>query len=124
MAFRFTNLTQSNVNVPFNRRDKKPKHVVPPDGSVVLTAADLAALDVDVKDKLMTITSGPHPIFKVEEVSDAPVAVAPPAKKGKQKKAEAPVVEEVVTLAESVVETVGEEVSNADESSPVQESVS
>ena len=86
MPFKFTNLTQSNVNIPFNN-GSKPKFTVPPDSTVLLTAQDLDALDADAKNRLLNITSGKHPIFKVEEVQDAPVATG--KKKGKQNKQEA-----------------------------------
>lgn len=86
MPFKFTNLTQSIVNVPFNK-GSKPKFTVPPDSSVLLTAQDLDALDADARNRLLNITSGKHPLFKVEEIADVPVAV-PGKKKGKQGKQE------------------------------------
>jgi hypothetical protein len=132
MAFRLTNLTQSLCNVPYNPIDGQPKYVVPPNASVTITSDELSRLDPEVRDRLLTITTGPNPIFKVEDLDQEP---AQPKKAGKSKKGKtgktdvaAAVFEgssdETYEVAESVIETTGEEVEETDAPDPVSDTLS
>ena len=68
MPFELTNLTQSIVNVPFNKTDARPSYILLPGASVVIQDEYIAQLDEDTRDRFLSVTSGPHPIFKVVQV--------------------------------------------------------